>query len=458
MKGGALSLSIKKRIIVYLLLLVTAGTMFVGYAAVADTLFVGGEAAVEGKPYEGVYITDVAVVASSGATSNNNDYVLPTNHLVSATPGRSGGSITYKITVFNNTTVTHWYLGTQYDADYGSNSMLGSGGGITVVTKDHQADSGATFNTGDWIPPETSRDFYVTYTYSSASQSPRQTFINFSFGVRMDAVHDEFLAVLNDRISEVGYNYLSGVFDHEYATEGSTRIDSVNNADIFSTLFDGLTVDVDGEKKQATVVVERKNMDGKSTGDSYENGPSGCEYTVYITVEDPNASDKVTVYAISYSYGTNSTGQWYQIGELYEGTASTTADGTFDTSSWKATAKTYTIADGITYKVGQQNGDQYEIMKDLDDILSVQDQNIFNTIDNTRIFKKVYDILKSYQNSTDPAVAELRTTFESLSPYYNNFNNGQEFKVIRSYTKSEIIPAIESLQHALDYFYQAYPG
>ena len=94
----------------------------------------------------------------------------------------------------------------------------------------------------------------------------------------------------------------------------------------------------------------------------------------------------------------------------------------------------------------------------MNDLISAEDQDIFNDIDNSKIFKKVYDLLQSNKNSDDPAVEGLRLAFTEASYLYINHNNGQEFKVIRNkYTRAEIIGPLKKIQNALDYYYQAFP-
>ena len=430
-------MSILKKAITLIVLTLMTGSLALGYAAVTDTLTITGQASFESKPYEGVYIMDVSVVSESGAEAVVTDYLLPTNLLTTVRAEGTGGKVTYKVTVHNNTPVTYWYIRRDMITDYESNDLIGASGGITILTNDKIDETSGTFNTEDWIPPGTMRDIYVTYTYGARAQG------------------DEFLKVLNDGVTTRGYEYLTNAFEEQYAKDGSTTIDSVNNPEVFSELFGDLIVNFDGEEKQATVVVRRENVDDKATGDSYDSGPSGCEYTVYITVEDPTAAGTVEVYAISYTHGSaNTTGMWYQLGQLYRGTATTNADGTFNYETWRASAETYTVADGITYKVGQQNGDQYDIMKTLEQLMSTHDQDIFNDINNTRILKKVYDILEANKNSDDPAVIGLRNAFENASPYYNIYNNGQQIDIKRNYTRAEIIPVIAAIQHALDYYHQ----
>ncbi len=447
-------------------------SLLIGYASVVERLSISGSAAYKEKPFEGVYITEVSFVSSSGATNVSASYLKPTNFNSVVRVSSSSSSITYKITVYNNTELHYWYINPDWDNGYESNSLIGDSGGVSVTTKDKASDSGATFNTDDWIPPMTSRDFYVTYTFGSRAQSVGYvtTLVNFKFGIKMDAVHDEFLAVLNDKISTLGYNYITEVFDDKYAEDRTTVIGNVGeDKEIFDKLFgSNPTVNIDGTEKPVTIMIRRENVDDRLTGDSYSgtaNAPTGCEYTVYITTDDlSNSGGTAKVYAITYTCDPN--GNWYQLAQLYEGTANiqdydssmSGHQGSFNVNSWTASPSTYEVANGITYKVGQEQGDQYDKLKTIEEIMSTNDSDIFNDIDNSKIFKNVYDILVKNQNSDNPAVHNLRDAFLKAAPYYTNMNNGQEFKVVRNCTRSEIIPYILAIQEALDYYNQVTPG
>ena len=449
-------MTVLKKSLLWVLLLFSFICMVIGYAELTDNLSIIGVVNAQGKPFEGVYIRSVELVGTSNATSTENEFVLPTNHKSTADASRSSGSVTYKITVHNNTDVTYWYIGTNIDTAYGQNQLIGANNGISIRTADRQGDSYSSFNDEDWVPPQTERVFYVTYTYGSNAQNACATMVNFHFDIKLDAVHDEFLAVLNSTNNADSYEYLADVFDKETATNGSKEITTESHPEVFEKLFGDLMVNIDGTEKKASVVIRRENMDNdKTTGD---NGSEGCEYTVYITVEPLTPGTKPTVYAISYSCGAEGMGDdWYQVGELYEGTAPILSDGTIDYKNWVATHKKYVIADGIEYLVGAPNGDQYDIMKKMEQLISAEDQDIFNQIDNTNIFKKVYDILKKHLNSNDPAVEGLRAAFYDAEKFYINHNNGQEFKVVRNkYTRAEIIYALKNIQSALDYYYQVY--
>lgn len=443
--------------------------LVVGYAALTDNVFIYGEGTAEGKPFEGVYISATSLHSINGASSVSFAHYKPTNFSVTASPARSGGSLTYKITVHNNTDVTYWYIQQKFITDFESNALIGQQNGITVVTKDHPDDTSSTFNSEDWIPPQTYRDFYVTYTFGSNAQAYPVTLINFEFGIKMDAVHDKFLAVLNDTSKNGGYEYLAKVFDEKYAESGETVIANIGEEkEIFNKLFGSeLTVNVDGVETPVTVMVQRENVDNRTTGDSYtgaSGAPTGCEYTVYITIDALNSpTGEAIVYAVSYSTGgVASTGSWYQLGQLYEGsadimdydTATPGMQGAFDIDSWIATPNRYEVADGITYLVGQEQGDQYDKLKTLKEIMSTNDQDIFNDIDNRRILKTVYDIVNNPSNSSKQGLLGLRDAFYAAAPFYNVMNNGQEIKVKRNCTRAEIVPYILNIQTALDYYNQ----
>ncbi len=450
---------------VILLVAMMLMTLFLcfGYAALTDNLSVTGSAEAEGKPFQGVYIKEVTLMNATNVTSRENEFILPTNHSTTVNVNRTNGTVTYKITVHNNTDVTYWYIGPRCTNDYGQNSLIGQNNGISIVTKDQMSDNYQTFNNEDWVPPQTERDFYVTYTYGSKAPSVSEILVNFHFDIHMDAVHDGFLAVLNDRKDGGDYWILKDALEKVYANTGGVSVSTQTHPELFNALFgNDLVVNMDGVEREANILIRRENLDkDTTTGDNYNNnGPKGSEYTIYITVEPLTPGTKPTVYAIAYSEGADSMGDlWYQVGELYEGKANVDANGNIDYSSWIATYKNYEIADGITYLVGAPNGDQYDIMKTMEQLISAEDQDIFNMIDNVNIFKKAYDIIKKHPNSTDPAVIGLKNAFYDAEKFYVNHNNGQEFKVVRNkYTRAEIIYAIQNIQKAMDYYNQAYPG
>ncbi|MBE7079525.1 MAG: hypothetical protein E7380_06705 [Clostridiales bacterium] len=417
-------------------------------------------------PRETLHITAVELLETSGADSISVHFTHPTYLATTISSSQTNGSVTYKVTVWNNTGVTYWYLGPNFDRAFESNGLIGAQGGLTITTKDNSDDTSNTFNNADWVPPYTTRDFYITYRFGINAQGAYlSNLIMLKFGIKMDAVHDQFLAILNDKTSANGYHYLTEIFEQRYKETGSTVIANVGeDEEIFDNLFGGqLTIDVDGETVPVTVMIRRENVDGRATGDNYDSGPTGCEYTLYITVDALDSpTGEAMVYAVSYSSGGVgiTDGTWYQLGQLYEGTAPRESYGdgvAFDYTEWEATAKEYEFIGGKTYKVGYEQGDQYDKYKTLEEIMSANDQDVFNDIDNTGVLRTVYAIVYSSANYNKPGYEGLRTAFERAAPFYDVYNGGQEVKVRRNATRAEILPYMIAIQHALDYYNQVNP-
>ncbi len=417
-------------------------------------------------PKETLHITAVSLVSTQNASSSSVSFTHPTYLSSTANVRQRNGTVTYKVTLYNNTNVTYWYLGPSWKTNDGNNALIGATNGITITTKDNYDDNGATFNADDWVPPYTERDIYVTYQFgSNAVLSAVSTTISLDFGMKMDAVHDGFLAVLNTATS---YQSLQEVFDKRYQETGSTTLANVGtDTQFINDLFGGTpTIKVDGQDVPVTIVIERTNVDGLTTGDNYNvnGGPTGCEYTLYITVDAMDSpTGQAMVYAVSYSYGgVGNTGEWYQLGQLYEGTAPLTEYGNtgklvMDVDGWKATANDYEFVDGYYYKVGYEQGDQYAKYKTIEELMSCNDQNFYNDIDNSRLLMKAYAIVYNSSNYNKPGYEGLRTAFEHAAPFYTVHNNGQEVKINRVAKRAELIPYIVAIQHAYDYYNQVNP-
>ena len=422
------------------------------------------------KPEGILYISNVEVISYSNGVSNLQvSYSVPTNFFTSANVTRGNTQITYEITVHNDTDVLYWYIGPKPDPELATSAWFGATNGITILTKDKQEDSSATFDSNDWVLPRSTRQFYVTYTYGSAATGNNiSTLVDFQFGVKMDSVRDGFLAVLNDKTSEYGYNYLAQVFNEKYAKDGSMVIGNFGEEKtIFDNIFGkDLTIDVNGVPTPATVMIQRKDVDRRTTGDSYTgaNAPSGCEYTLYITVDPLNSpTGQAIVYAISYTCdntGANA-GTWREMGQLYEGTMSTADCKNLNVSTWNATPNTYYITDDVYYKVGQQNGTNYDMLKTIEAIMSTDDRELYNKINggNPTIFEEAYSILKANPNPQTPELMNLQTAYKAVEPYVNVYDNGRDIRLKdpdQNYRRSEILPLLVHLYEALEYYYQVH--
>ena len=464
-----------QKILIFVSLILMVTVVSIGYASISGNLSIFGNGAFTPAPFEGVYICDAKIISFNALTGYTFEYVHPTNFSTELTVAQSNASITYEITVHNNTNITYWYLGIDKMAEYGSNDLIGKNNGIFITTKDLNTDSSGLFDTSDWIPPQTKRTFYATYRFGPNATGSIKNLINFKFGLHMDAVQDEFLKILNDKVSENGYYYLSGVFDEKYAENQSKEIGNIgDDTEIFNRLFgSNIVIDVNGVPTPVTIMISRRNVDGKTeTGDNYvgNGAPTGCEYTVYITTNSLDGST-ATVHAVSY---TCRDGVWYQVGELYEGTCSKKvydAEGNmgFDVMSWDATAKVYQVTDDISYKVGYEQGTTYDKYDSIEELISNSDQEFYNAVNNNsgKLLKPVCNILYSYRHSNGQWIEsenvtnkfnsgydELKIAFEKIKPYCYIGNGAQEVKIqnANSLTRAELIQLLEAVQHTYDYY------
>ena len=462
------------KILIPVLLIVAFVFTAIGYASMSRDLSILGTGQAEPPPFYGVYICEVNVYSTSGVGINSCEYIHPTNLKTDVTSSGQNSTVTYEITVHNNTDVTYWYLGTNLDSAYGNNSNIGKTGGVFITTRDLSTSNSAAFDTSDWVPPQSKRTFYATYRFGSNAAGRNTHLVNFDFGLHMDAVQDEFLKILNDKVTENGYYYLSGEFDQKYAASGSTEIGNIGDDEaIFDRLFgENVVIDVNGVPTPVTIIVSRRDVDGKTaTGDGYAgSGPSGCEYTVYITT-DPLDGGEPTVYAVSY---TCRDGVWYQIGELYEGTCPTESyDGKgnmgFDVQKWEATAKEYRVTDDIYYKVGYEQGTTYDKYNTIEELMSQPDQEFYNKVNNgsQNLLKPVCNILYKYvhsngvwlesentENMYNPGYDSLKAAFDKIKPYCYIGNGAQEVKIqnANSLSRAELIQLLEAVQHEYDYY------
>ncbi len=420
-------------------------------------------------PKETLHITEITLSSTNGAANVDVSFFHPTYISSVLDSLQNNATVTYKVTVYNNTGVTYWYLGPSWNDATGSNALIGVSNGITITTKDNYNDSGNSFNTQDWVPPYTTRDFYITYGYGiNALGTGINLSISLDFGIKMDSVQDNFAAILNDTTSANGYHYLEEVFNQHYKETGSTVIANVGDDEqIFNNLFGGTpTINLDGKEVPVTIMIQRENVDDRVTGDSYgvDGGPTGCEYTLYITVDPMDSpTGEAMVYAVSYSRdGEGTTDEWYQLGQLYEGTAPLVeyddeGNVAFDIEKWKATANEYEFIDGYYYKVGYEQGDQYAKYKTIEELMSANDQNFYNDIDNSQLLRKVYAVVYNSSNYNKPGYEGLRAAFENAAPFYTVHNDGQEVKIKREATRAELLPYIVDIQTAYSYYNQVNP-
>ena len=112
-------------------------------------------------PKETLQIVAVSLISTNNASSTNVGFTHPTYLDSTINSRQTSATVTYKVTVWNNTAVTYWYLGLTWEQGIGANDMIGVSRGITITTKDNSDDNGNTFNNH--------------YTITATNNSPKAT-------------------------------------------------------------------------------------------------------------------------------------------------------------------------------------------------------------------------------------------------------------------------------------------
>lgn len=447
----------------------------VGYAAVADTLTVTGEVTV--YPKQGIYIVGAEMVSSSNATASQLRYIEPTNLETTFRGSQNSSSVTYKITVFNNTQYEYCYSGYYCDSSlpYNGNQYLNMNwGGMTVTAKDNPTDTSATFNDKDAIVAGGTRIFYVTYTYGwrVPKNQDLSLLVNYQFGVNVDSVEgvaidktfEKFKSILNDTSEGGGYATLVDVIDNKYDYGGpsnqwqATYIGNVTgshseDSEAVNKLFgDKLTITIDDVETNVTVLIKREDVDGNvNTGDSYAIGSGssyihaeGCEMTLYLTTDKLDRSGSAEVYAAVFTCNVNddgSYGNWYMLGDMFRGTAPVIgyegqdSTGSFHTDTWKSTAATYQVTDTYSYSVAST---------DIRTVVQAVDQNAIKEMQS--LLTEAYGIIRSGQY-VGSAMNQLRSAFDAASHCYTITDN--TVTVNSNTQRAQLVPLIKALDAAL---------
>ncbi len=453
-------MNISKKVIFPLAFFLAFAFIAFGYASLTDELSIDGTASYSSPP-KGIFITAVEAISSQNVTDAGAEPVSPTS-VKSSVNVSQGGNITYKITVENNTDATYWFREIIAPELDGYDNELIEGGDLFILTKDKINDNGTTFDIDDWIPPQTTREFYAIYTFRDSVSGNISTLINFDFGGKVESYGDEILSILNNPEK---YELLSEAFDDIYASYKTDTLSNIGaDEELFKSLF-GTELKLDGN--DVTIAIQRKNIDSKSTGDSYSpSGPSGCEYTIYITTDDPTTGTPA-VYAVSYT--TDANGVWHQIGELYDGTVNVgtykDSEGNTHTSinidKWEAAERTYTVftykGKTVTYTVNKQYGNSYQQQKTISELMSVVDQELYNQLDKPQILVDAYKILfVEHVGSTLPEILLLREAYDDTMRFYEMRNDGQEFGLDNTATRAGILSTMEALAAAMEYYEQVH--
>lgn len=457
----------------------------IGFAAFTTTFHINGTTEAE-IPY-GLFIT--SVTTDDGKTSyideNEVSYVSLTttvkSHLNRSNWGT--GTVTYRITVLNNTRLTYSYRGLYYQtnlSDYNGNSKIST----TANRRNLSIECSLAKETAEnqkVLPGET-LEFTVKYTVGDRldANTDWKTLVNYQFGINVDGelealevVEAKFLDVLNNSIT---YHQLIDALDNKFDgrqewtsnyignVTGSSSEDSV----AVNTLFAGqLQISVGGSKKDATVMIKHENLDGnRNTGDDYtavntNNGGVfngyGCEMTLYLTIDPLNSAGRyVPVYAVVFTCDRDENGnlgEWYRIGDTYAGEANVVTynggngTGSFVTDNWRADRQTYTLVDGYSYNIdGEQfrlNSYSYNVGEDV----SIKTITTLKDINAVKTFKTLLDDAKRIIDNRGYAgvgITNVEDVYKKLSGYYTVDANGNHV-VDENLTIVQLSPLIREL-------------
>lgn len=447
----------------------------IGYAALVDNLRVHGSASVSVP--DGLFITNIVRNGNaSGLDVYSAEYVKYSTTVdtsLSKSNDRNAGSVTYTITVFNNTKYEYAYRGLYYQSSLsGYNNNL-------ISTQNNNSKIGVvpSFPNGRIVAPGEELTFTVTYTVGSSRNTfpARNTYknlINFQFGINVesqeaaiDAIHGKFMNILN---TQTTYNELVDKIDdkfdgyNEWTSNYMGNVSSAVDADSMTveTLFAGqLNMVINGVVTPATVIIKHENLDNNTmTGDSYsvkynnQSNPTtyhGCEMTLYLTTDpltraNGQAPVYVTVFTCDRDENGNIISDWYVVGDSYLGKApivgykgESGGTGSFVTDNWTADGATYNPVSGYSYTIAQGTG--------IKDITRAVDQNAISKLQSLLNEAKVLIDDLTYAGT---GITIVEDAYRAASRFYTVDANGNP--VVKSgLTRSQIIPTMIDLDYAI---------
>lgn len=320
----------------------------VGYASVTDNLQINGT--VQAEPQTGVFIYDVNIPSGVNATENG---YIGTALNSTVTLGDSGTStVSFDISIYNYSDYVYKFNGVKYMEEAYSNANI-----LFEIDETELVQ-------GQQLAGMQSVTFTITFFYENGqvpSNHILNSVLNFEFvpedeyiaPVVVSNAIDRFSEVLNTTtdydklINQMENTSIGGRWSDSYIGNvvGATSADTKVLQELF-TDENGesyLTLDIAGKKTNITAMIKRENVDGES----------GNEMTIYMTASAIGRND-VQVFASVFKQ--DSDGKWKQIGEMYEGKASTNnyssyeiwARDSFNTDTWRSTVDYYGLGTGKT--------------------------------------------------------------------------------------------------------------
>ena len=466
----------------------------VGYASLSDSLRITGTAQVDIP--EGLFIVEMHASGTSNVDHQDVSFIQYTttvdsiidkkNDTTSTSSGGGwwpswgqtttttySGSVTYEITVFNNTKHEYAYRGLFYQK-----TLSGYSGNGYVATSNSDSKLGVTVsfpNDDKVVGPGETLTFTATYTVGKNMDDDTdwKTLLNFQFGINVDseaeaidAIHAKFLNILNTNVT---YNELVDKIDDKY--DGSQEwtsnymgnVSDAVDADSMTveTLFAGqLNMVIGGQVKPATVLIKHENLDNNTkTGDDYvavnsegKGSPFygyGCEMTLYLTTdplttEGGQAPVYVTVFTCNRDDAGNIIGDWYVVGDSYLGKAPIVGysggggTGSFVTDHWVADYATYKVTDRYSYTVNQGTN--------IKTLTQTVDQNAINELQ--RLITEAKELIDDMRYA-GIGIEMIEEAYTNASRYYTLDSSGNHV-VTQGVTRAQILPIIRSLNHAIE--------
>ena len=452
-------------IIMTVVMLLMSCFISVGYAAISDRLEMRGSVSVS-MP-EGLFISGIKVQGTTDVDHQSVSFIPYTttvesiidkkNDTTTTSGGNSwwpnwgqttttttyAGTVTYEITVYNNTKYEYAYRGLYYQTSEYNNSK------VSTSPSDSALGVETSFPNGSLVASRGKLVFYVTYTVGKSldDEGDWKTLLNYQFGINVDSidkaadiVHQKFLNILNTTST---YEQLVDVLDDKFdgAQEWTSNyVGNVGNAvdnDMMTveTPFAGhLTMMVNGKPQKAWVIIKHENLDGNEmTGDDYtvrfnQYGDityKGCEMTLYMTVDKLETANSwapvyATVFTCNRDESGNIVGGWYKVGDSYYGEANVVgyngeygATGSFVTDNWKSYSSTYQVTKDYSYSIGAEIS--------IKTLMQTVDQSTINEFQSLLTRAKAMIENQKYAGT---GITVVEDAYAAAAPYYTIDGNG----------------------------------
>lgn len=353
---------IAKTLLVAALLLACSLTML-GYAGFASYMEVSGSAT--SSPPASIHATAVTAGSEGKLTSSSYAGTLVTTNITLTQVSGNTYRAKYVVDFWNNTNETYYYLAMVHGTFTDENGTQTAYSNPNIVLS-------ADIELGDAIEPNARRSVTVTATFARGADTSDKTLfsvIDYQFTTEKPENNDEaavsgvltrFPEILNDgEDMQQLISALDANTTHpDYVGNVVGFLGMNNDIKTVENLFGvALELNVDGENKPVTVIIQRANVDGnEQTGETYtyreqtwtgqrEVTAKGCEMVMFMTAADldrVSGGSYVEVFAVVFTKEPGGT-EWYQRGDMYLGSArvvgyllgSTLLHDSFDPDTWR---------------------------------------------------------------------------------------------------------------------------